>query len=117
MFCEKYDEVFAELEEWEPDHYVKKNGDVYYFKDARRKNDPTRFNWGSTDQLRWLLFDHLGIDPLDKTDAGGYSTSESVIKRLDHPCTEALLRFRAAKQQLSFFIDGWKPFLHKQRRG
>lgn len=114
---EKYDEALAELEEWEPDHYVKKNGDVYYFKDARRKNDPTRFNWGSTDQLRWLLFDHLGIEPLDKTDAGGYSTSESVIKRLDHPCTEALLRFRAAKQQLSFFIDGWKPFLHKQRRG
>src|SRR5690606_33465551 len=37
--------------------------------------------------------------------------------RIDHPCTEALLRFRAAKQQLSFFIDGWKPFLHKQTRG
>jgi len=114
---EQYEAALAELEEWEPDHYVKKNGDVYYFKDARRKNDPTRFNWGSTDQLRWLLFDHLGIEPLDKTDAGGYSTSESVIKRLDHPCTEALLRFRAAKQQLSFFIDGWKPFLHQQSRG
>lgn len=114
---EQYEAALAELEEWEPGHYIKKNGDVYYFKDARRKNDPTRFNWGSTDQLRWLLFDHLGIEPLDKTDAGGYSTSESVIKRLDHPCTEALLRFRAAKQQLSFFIDGWKPFLHKQSRG
>ena len=114
---EQYDKALAELEEWEPDHYVKKDGTTYYFKDARRKNDPTRFNWGSTDQLRWLLFDHLGIKPLDKTAAGGYSTSESVIKRLDHPCTEALLRFRAAKQQLSFFIDGWKPFLHQQSRG
>jgi len=114
---DQYDKALAELEEWEPDHYVKKDGTTYYFKDARRKNDPTRFNWGSTDQLRWLLFDHLGIKPLDKTAAGGYSTSESVIKRLDHPCTEALLRFRAAKQQLSFFIDGWKPFLHKQSRG
>lgn len=109
---EQYDAALEELEEWEPDHYVKKNGDVYYFKDARRKNDPKRFNWGSPDQLAWLLFDHLGIKPLDKTDAGNPSTSESVIKRLDHPCTEALLRFRAAKQQLSFFIDGWKPYLH-----
>ena len=114
---DKYEEALAELEEWEPDHYVKKNGEIYYFKNARRKNDPTEFNWGSTDQLRWLLFDHLGIKPLDKTDSGNYSTSESVIKRLDHPCTEALLRFRAAKQQLSFFIDGWKPFLHKKSKG
>ena len=95
----------------------RKPGEIYYFKNARRKNDPTEFNWGSTDQLRWLLFDHLGIKPLDKTDSGNYSTSESVIKRLDHPCTEALLRFRAAKQQLSFFIDGWKPFLHKKSKG
>lgn len=114
---EQYDQALEELEEWEPDHYVKKNGDVYRFDEAKRKNDPTRFNWGSTDQLRWLLFDHLGIKPLDKTASGGHSTSESVIKRLDHPCTEALLRFRAAKQQLSFFIDGWKPFLHHQKRG
>lgn len=114
---DKYDEALAELQEWEPDFYVKKDGSTYYFKDAKRKNDPKRFNWGSTDQLRWLLFDHLGIKPLDKTDTGNYSTSESVIKRLDHPCTDALLRFRAAKQQLSFFIDGWKPFLHKQSRG
>jgi DNA polymerase-1 len=114
---EQYNAALAELEQWEPDHYVKKNGEVYRFAEARRKNDPKRFNWGSTDQLRWLLFDHLGIKPLDKTTNGGYSTSESVIKRLDHPCTEALLRFRAAKQQLSFFIDGWKPFLHEQSRG
>lgn len=112
-----YDKALDELKEWEPDHYVKKNGEIYRFADARRKNDPTRFNWGSSDQLAWLLFDHLGIEPLDLTDAGNPSTSESVIKRLDHPCTEALLRFRAAKQQLSFFIDGWKPFLHKQSRG
>jgi 5-methylcytosine-specific restriction endonuclease McrA len=26
-----------------------------------------------------------------------------------------LIKFRHAKQQLSFFIEGWKPFLHKKR--
>ncbi len=115
---EKYDTALAELRQWEPDHYVKKNGDTYYFAEARRKNDPTRFNWGSTDQLSWLLFDHLEIEPIgQRGKSGNYSCSESVIKRLDHPCTDALLRFRAAKQQLSFFIDGWKPFLHHQKRG
>lgn len=102
---EQYETALAELKEWEPE----------YVLDAKGKKQP--FNWGSPVQLAKLLFEDLGIKPLDKTDAGNPSTSESVIKRLDHPCTEALLRFRAAKQQLSFFIDGWKPFLHKQSRG
>lgn len=102
---EQYETALAELKQWEPE----------YVLDAKGKQQP--FNWGSPPQLAKLLFEDLGIKPLDKTAAGNPSTSESVIKRIDHPCTEALLRFRAAKQQLSFFIDGWKPFLHKQSRG
>ena len=102
---EQYDTALAELKEWEPE----------YVLNAKGKQEP--FNWGSTQQLSKLLFEDLGIEPLDLTAAGKPSCSESVIKRLDHPCTDALLRFRAAKQQLSFFIDGWKPFLHRQSRG
>lgn len=102
---EEYDSALKELKEWEPE----------YVLDARGREQP--FNWGSPVQLAKLLFEDLGIKPLDVTPAGNPSTSESVIKRLEHPCTEALLRFRAAKQQLSFFIDGWKPFLHKQTKG
>lgn len=111
---EEYDTALAELREWEPEHIVNSKG------------KPQPFNWGSSQQLAKLLFGSpktgvpygLGIkSPEPKTAAGNYSCSESVIKRLDHPCTAALLRFRAAKQQLSFFIDGWKPFLHKQKRG
>ena len=98
----QYNEALAELEQWEPEYVV----------DAKGKKQS--FNWGSTTQLAKLLFDDLGIKPLDKTGTGKPSTSESVIKRLDHPCAGALLRFRAAKQQLSFFIDGWKPFLHRR---
>jgi DNA polymerase I-like protein with 3'-5' exonuclease and polymerase domains len=102
---EQYETALAELKEWEPEYVI----------DAKGKERP--FNWGSPVQLAKLLFEDLGIKPLDRTAAGNPSTSESVIQRLDHPCTNALLRFRAAKQQLSFFIDGWKPFLHKQSRG
>jgi DNA polymerase I-like protein with 3'-5' exonuclease and polymerase domains len=102
---EQYETALAELKEWEPEYVI----------DAKGKEQP--FNWGSPVQLAKLLFEDLGIKPLDRTAAGNPSTSESVIQRLDHPCTNALLRFRAAKQQLSFFIDGWKPFLHKQSRG
>ena len=102
---EQYDGALEELKQWEP----------AYVLDAKGKHQP--FNWGSSAQLAKLLFEDLKIKPLDLTAAGNPSCSESVIKRIDHPCTAALLNFRAAKQQLSFFIDGWKPFLHKQTRG
>jgi uracil-DNA glycosylase family 4 len=68
-------------------------------------------NWGSPKQVCKLLFETLKIPVLDRTKSGAPSASESVIQRIDHPCAGAMLRFRAAKQQLSFFIEGWKPFL------
>jgi uracil-DNA glycosylase family 4 len=70
-------------------------------------------NWRSPKQIASLLFDkdRLGLDIVEKTAKGAASTSESVLKRIDHPVTEALLRFRGAAQQHSFFIEGWKPFL------
>lgn len=95
----QYDTALAELKKWEPRSTV----------DSRGR--PIKFNWGSPQQLGRLLFEDLGIKPLDKTKGGDNSTSESVLKRIDHPCIGALLRFREAKQQLSFFIDGWKPYL------
>lgn len=68
-------------------------------------------NWGSPKQVGELLFKELKIPIVEKTKAGAPSTSESVLKRIDHPMVEALLNLRSANQQLSFFIDGWKPFL------
>lgn len=104
---DQYNGALKQLKEWEPE----------YVLTAKGKKAP--FNWGSPQQLAGLLFGTpeegfphgLGIKALDKTKSGADSTSESVIKRIDHPCTEALLKFREAKQQLSFFIDGWKPYL------
>jgi uracil-DNA glycosylase family 4 len=100
----EYDGALKRLKKWEPPHVL----------DAKGRKKP--FNWGSPQQLGALLFGDteeggLGLDPLDKTKGGGDSTSESVLKRLDHECVGDLLKFREAKQQLSFFIDGWKPYL------
>lgn len=69
-------------------------------------------NWGSTKQLAKLLYDDLEIEVIETTKTGAPSCSESVIKRIDHPLAGDLLKFREAKQQLSFFIEGWKPFFH-----
>jgi DNA polymerase-1 len=103
----EYEGALSRLKQWEPPPR----------ENARGKME--KFNWGSPVQLKELLFGTpedgipygLGIEPLDLTKTGGYSTSESVLKRIDHPCVGDLLKFREAKQQLSFFIDGWKPFL------
>lgn len=96
---DQYNTALKNLKAWEPE----------FWQTAKGKQEP--FNWGSPKQLGWLLFEELEVEPLDQTKTGANSTSESVLKRIDHPCVGDLLKFREAKQQLSFFIDGWKPYL------
>lgn len=79
-------------------------------------------NWGSTKQLAWLLYTPkreggLGIVCPQKTKKGNNSTSESTLNQIDHPMVGDLIAFRGAKQQLSFFIDGWKPYLVQHEDG
>lgn len=80
-----------------------------------KKYKPEEFNWGSPKQLGTLLFEDLKIPVVERTKTGTPSTSESVLKQIDHDMVASLLKFREAKQQLSFFIDGWKPFLANHR--
>lgn len=75
-----------------------------------------KINWGSADQLGNLLFEDLGIKPLDQTKGGKNSVSESVLLRIDHPMVGDLLKWRAASKQLSSFIEGWKPYLDRKGR-
>lgn len=72
-------------------------------------------NWGSPKQIGELLYKTLKIKAPEKTKKGSPSTSESALKQIDHPCVGALLKYRGAKQQLSFFIEGWKPYLVNNR--
>jgi DNA polymerase-1 len=68
-------------------------------------------NFKSTLQLRKFLFETLKIPVVDQTATGEASTSKSVLKRIAHPVAAELLKLRAANQQLSFFIDGWRPYM------
>lgn len=94
----------AELKQYEPKSNKNKKG----------KEVP--FNWGSTQQVGRLLYDELGIKCPQKTKKGANSTSESALNQIDHPAVGALLKFRGHKQQLSFFIEGWKPYLDCDNR-
>lgn len=75
-------------------------------------------NWGSPLQLASVLFKKLKIRPIaygkKKTKdwpEGVPSTAETVLKQIDHPIVKDLMVLRGAKQQLSFFIEGWKPYI------
>jgi DNA polymerase-1 len=68
-------------------------------------------NWGSPKQVGELLYGKLGIPVIVRTKKGSPSTSESALNQMDHPARHAIIRLRGANQQLSFFIEGWKPFL------
>lgn len=89
------------LKKWEPKKQYDKRGRV------------VQFNWGSSKQLSKLLYEDLGLEVIEETAAGNPSCSESVLKRLDHELVRDLLAYRGARQQHSFFIEGWEPFLHK----
>lgn len=68
-------------------------------------------DWGSPKQVANHLYGTLKIKCPQKTKKGANSASESALNQIDHPCVGALLKFRGARQQLSFFIEGWEPYL------
>src|SRR5262245_17219166 len=72
-------------------------------------------NWASPKQVGELLYGKLRIKCPLKTNKGANSTSESALKQIEHPCVVDLLKFRGHRQQHSFFIEGWKPYVINNR--
>ncbi len=69
------------------------------------------FNINSTDQLRSILFDKLGLAVSKKTSTGKPSTDASVLKKLDHPLVTALLEYRELEKLRSTYVDGYLPLI------
>jgi DNA polymerase-1 len=72
-------------------------------------------NFGSSAQLAGFLYEYLGLPIIEKTAGGAPSTSESVMLRTDHEIAKSLLDYRAAKKQLTSFVDGWRKYLVDSR--
>ncbi len=74
------------------------------------------FNVNSTDQLRAILYDKLGLPVLKKTSTGKPSTDASVLKKIDHPLVEALLEYRELEKLRSTYVDGYLPLIGRDGR-
>jgi len=72
-------------------------------------------NWASPKQVGELLYSKLKIKCPQKTKKGALSTSESTLNQINHPVVVDLIKFRGHKQQLSFFVEGWRPFIVNDR--
>ncbi|MEX2251183.1 MAG: DNA polymerase I [Acidimicrobiia bacterium] len=74
------------------------------------------FNVNSTDQLRSILFDKLGLPVLKKTSTGKPSTDASVLKKMEHPLVDALLEYRELEKLRSTYVDGYLPLIEADGR-
>jgi uracil-DNA glycosylase family 4 len=74
-------------------------------------------NWASPKQVGDILFNQLKLPITVETKTGAPSAGESALKQIAsmHPIPNLLLKRREAAQQLSFFIEGWKPWLKRHR--
>lgn len=71
------------------------------------------FNINSTQQLREVLFEELGLPTLKKTAKGAPSTDQSVLKKLAeaHPIVALLLEYRELEKLRSTYVDGYLPLI------
>ena len=79
----------------------------------------SRFNPNSVQQLRELLFDRLGLNPLHKlTSTGVQSTDAEVLESLEgqHPIVGSLLTLRKLSKIRNTYIDKIIPEMDKDNR-
>ncbi|MFV5369558.1 DNA polymerase I [Acinetobacter junii] len=63
------------------------------------------FNIASPKQVGEVLFDKLGIKGGKKTATGQYSTSESILEKIEHPLAEVILEHRGLAKLKNTYTD------------
>ena len=64
------------------------------------------FNVSSPKQVGEILFDKLRLKGGKKTATGQYSTSESVLEKIEHPISSLILDYRGLSKLKSTYTDG-----------
>lgn len=75
------------------------------------------FNVNSTQQLRVVLFENLGLTPVKKTKTGPSTDADSLNKMIDlHPIIVDLLRYREVEKLRSTYADALPPLIDSDGR-
>ena len=75
------------------------------------------FNVNSTQQLRVVLFENLGLTPVKKTKTGPSTDADSLNKMIDlHPIIVDLLRYREVEKLRSTYADALPPLIDPDGR-
>lgn len=72
------------------------------------------FNIASPKQVGEILFDKLRLKGGKKTATGQYSTSESVLEKIEHPITEVILEHRSLSKLKSTYTDALVKQCHTE---
>jgi DNA polymerase-1 len=79
-----------------------------------RQGSPYVFNFGSTKNLCWLLFEKYGLSPLAYTDKGSPKVDKATLPEYDVPFKTKLLEKKKLEKLLSTYVEG---ILSRQREG
>ncbi|WP_432525819.1 DNA polymerase I [Moraxella sp. ZY21109] len=74
------------------------------------------FNIGSPKQVGEILFEKLQLKGGKKTATGQYSTSESILEKIDHAIIEPILNYRSLTKLKSTYTDGLKERMQISKR-
>ena len=77
--------------------------DTYREKQGENNKLEYPINISSASQIAIMLYDVLGIKPVDKKSPRG--TGEEILGKIDHPVAKAILEYREIKKLLSTYID------------
>lgn len=76
--------------------------------------EPVNFNSGQ--QVADVMINTLGIELTETTPTGNWSTSKDVLKEIDHPFVEVLLKHKALRHMMSHFINKLEKLVESDGR-
>jgi DNA polymerase-1 len=100
-YCRKIrKKLLRKVEEIREGILASKEGRIW----RRLYGDATKLN--SPDQLRRVLFDHLGAKAECRTATGKMATNVEALSRIDNPLVKHLLEMRKLQKVVSTYLDG-----------
>lgn len=100
----KYNEILKQTEKETYDCIAQYSKEIqaYKLKNMNHKLDDP-INIGSSTQLAILLYDIIGVAPVDKKAPRG--TGEDILNKINNPICQCILKYREIKKLLTTYID------------